>query len=164
MGGTTPVTVATASTHYLSCGWPPAHPFPLGIPRPTGHSSWSAAGLGFTTYFLLGQLQAFTGSGQVWKFFIAVLPGLGAVAVACTRVIDYWHHPSDVLTGLALGFLVSFFVYRMFYPTLIHQYCHVPMYNHGNIKPRVMAVGGETDEHVSASRQRAERAASALPF
>lgn len=130
---------------------------------PSGHSSWSAAGLGFTTYFLLGQLQAFTGNGQVWKFFVAVLPGLGAVAVAITRVVDYWHHPSDVLTGLALGFLTSFFVYRMFYPTLIHQHCNVPTYCHGALAAKGTAAS-EADDYPSAPRQRHERVASALPY
>ena len=65
--------------------------------------------------------------------------------MAITRVVDYWHHPSDVLTGLALGFLTSFFVYRLFYPTLIHPYCHVPTYNHGSIKGKGASASDQGD-------------------
>lgn len=38
------------------------------------------------------------------------------------------HFPSDVLTGLAIGFLTSFFVYRLLYPVLTHPACDVPTY------------------------------------
>lgn len=40
--------------------------------------------------------------------------------------LDYWHYPSDILTGLALGFLTAFFVYRVTYPPLTHPRCDLP--------------------------------------
>ncbi|PNH09835.1 Lipid phosphate phosphatase 1 [Tetrabaena socialis] len=98
---------------------------------PSGHSSLSAAGLGFLTFFLLGQLRAFSmppggRAGRLWRFLVALLPGFGAIVVAVTRVLDYWHYPSDVLTGLAIGFLTSFFVYRLVYPPLTHRRSDMP--------------------------------------
>ncbi|PNW83303.1 hypothetical protein CHLRE_05g230900v5 [Chlamydomonas reinhardtii] len=109
---------------------------------PSGHSSLSAAGLGFLTFWLLGQLRAFAApspwfwgaasaaappsKGRQWRFLVAILPSFGAVAVAVTRVLDYWHFPSDVLTGLAIGFLTAFFVYRLIYPPLTHPRCDLP--------------------------------------
>ncbi|KAG2424749.1 hypothetical protein HYH02_015131 [Chlamydomonas schloesseri] len=109
---------------------------------PSGHSSLSAAGLGFLTFWLLGQLRAFAApspwfwgaasaaappsKGRQWRFLVAILPSLGAVAVGVTRVLDYWHFPSDVLTGLGIGFLTAFFVYRLIYPPLTHPRCDLP--------------------------------------
>lgn len=70
---------------------------------PSGHSSMSAAGLGFLTWYLLGQLKTYSGGGFAWRVVLSFLPALVAIAIGITRVTDYWHHPSDVMTGLALG-------------------------------------------------------------
>lgn len=75
---------------------------------PSGHSSWTAAGLGFLSLALAAQLQvlgtAGGAPGRAWALLLALMPSAGAVAVAITRVIDYWHHPTDVGAGLLLGF------------------------------------------------------------
>ncbi|KXZ50715.1 hypothetical protein GPECTOR_15g399 [Gonium pectorale] len=95
---------------------------------PSGHSSLSAAGLGYASWFALGQFRSFSHSaseGRQWGFLLALLPSFGAVAVAVTRVLDYWHFPSDALTGLAIGFLTSFWVYRLLYPPLTHPRCEL---------------------------------------
>lgn len=87
---------------------PPSHGAPP-LPRPTltrrrccfrsrahthcaasGHTSLSAAGLGFLTYWLLGQTRAYTGNGHAWRLVLALLPSFGAVAVGITRIDDYW--------------------------------------------------------------------------
>ncbi|GLC75910.1 hypothetical protein PLESTF_001705100 [Pleodorina starrii] len=96
---------------------------------PSGHSSLSAAGLGFTTYYLLGQLRPFSAAaceGRLWRLTVALLPSFGAVAVAVTRVLDYWHFTSDALTGLAIGFITAFVVYQAMYPPLTHPRCDLP--------------------------------------
>ena len=33
------------------------------------------------------------------------------------------HHPSDVLTGLGLGFFISYAIYRQLYPSFTHAEC-----------------------------------------
>uniref|UniRef100_A0A0D9YDI2 Phosphatidic acid phosphatase type 2/haloperoxidase domain-containing protein n=1 Tax=Oryza glumipatula TaxID=40148 RepID=A0A0D9YDI2_9ORYZ len=58
---------------------------------PSGHTSWSFAGLGFLSWYL-------------------------AALVAVSRVDDYWHHWQDVLTGGILGLVVSSFCYLQFFP------------------------------------------------
>uniref|UniRef100_A0A0D3EST0 Phosphatidic acid phosphatase type 2/haloperoxidase domain-containing protein n=2 Tax=Oryza TaxID=4527 RepID=A0A0D3EST0_9ORYZ len=58
---------------------------------PSGHTSWSFAGLGFLSWYL-------------------------AALVAVSRVDDYWHHWQDVFTGGILGLVVSSFCYLQFFP------------------------------------------------
>ncbi|KAG2488411.1 hypothetical protein HYH03_013095 [Edaphochlamys debaryana] len=114
---------------------------------PSGHSSLSAAGLGFLTFSLLGQLRAYAPpvvEGRCWRWLVALLPGFGAVAVGVTRVLDYWHYPADVCTGLAIGFLTAFFVYRLQYPALTHALCYLPWELHA-----------ELDEHAVRLDERA---------
>lgn len=66
--------------------------------------------------------------GRGWQLLIALLPSFGAVAVGVTRVMDYWHHPTDVLTGLLIGFGTAYGVYRTYYPSLSHPRCDVPLH------------------------------------
>jgi hypothetical protein len=43
--------------------------------------------------------------------------------VGVTRYSDYWHHWSDIATGLLLGLLVSALVYRQSYPSVFDEDC-----------------------------------------
>ncbi|XP_008792779.2 lipid phosphate phosphatase 2-like isoform X1 [Phoenix dactylifera] len=83
---------------------------------PSGHSSWSFAGLGFLAWYLCGKLRAFDRRGHVAKLCIVVLPLLGAALVAVSRVDDYWHHWQDVFAGGLLGSTVASFCYLQFFP------------------------------------------------
>jgi hypothetical protein len=42
---------------------------------------------------------------------MAAAPATGALAVGISRYTDYWHHWSDVLTGLLLGFAMAWLAY-----------------------------------------------------
>ena len=55
-----------------------------------GHTSWSTAGLGYLTLWLLGKLRCFDGSAQPLRFLASLLPLLGAVFIGITRLQDYW--------------------------------------------------------------------------
>lgn len=44
--------------------------------------------------------------------FLVISPLLLAGWVALTRIRDYWHHPTDVMAGTALGLVVSYAVRR----------------------------------------------------
>jgi membrane-associated phospholipid phosphatase len=44
---------------------------------------------------------------------ITSLPLFVAVFVSCTRIIDYWHHPVDVLAGSILGSAVGMWVHSV---------------------------------------------------
>ncbi|XP_072968831.1 lipid phosphate phosphatase 2-like isoform X1 [Typha angustifolia] len=83
---------------------------------PSGHSSWSFAGLGFLSWYLAGKITAFDRRGHIAKLCIVFLPLLVAALVAVSRVDDYWHHWQDVFAGGLLGLVVSSFCYLQFFP------------------------------------------------
>lgn len=83
---------------------------------PSGHTSWSFAGLGFLSFYLSGKIKAFDRRGHVAKLCLVFLPLLAASLVAISRVDDYWHHWQDVFTGGLIGVVVSGFCYLQFFP------------------------------------------------
>lgn len=83
---------------------------------PSGHTSWSFAGLGFLALYLSGKLQAFDRRGHVAKLCIVFLPLLVAALVGVSRVDDYWHHWQDVFAGGLFGITVALFCYLQFFP------------------------------------------------
>ncbi|KQK09080.1 hypothetical protein BRADI_2g45920v3 [Brachypodium distachyon] len=66
---------------------------------PSGHTSWSFAGLGFLSWYLAGKITVFDRRGHVAKLCVVILPLLVAAMIAISRVDDYWHHWQDVFTG-----------------------------------------------------------------
>ncbi|CAM0882010.1 unnamed protein product [Alopecurus aequalis] len=83
---------------------------------PSGHSSWSFAGLGFLSWYLAGKITVFDRRGHVAKLCVVILPLLLAAMIAISRVDDYWHHWQDVFTGGILGVVVASICYRQFFP------------------------------------------------
>ncbi|KAK1298810.1 Lipid phosphate phosphatase 2 [Acorus calamus] len=83
---------------------------------PSGHTSWSFAGLGFAAWYIAGKIKAFDRSGHVAKLCIVFLPLLVAALVGISRVDDYWHHWQDVFAGGLLGLTVASFCYLQFFP------------------------------------------------
>ncbi|KAI4357739.1 hypothetical protein L6164_001670 [Bauhinia variegata] len=83
---------------------------------PSGHTSWSFAGLGFLCLYLSGKIKAFDKKGHVSKLCIVFLPLLAACLVGISRVDDYWHHWQDVFAGGLLGLVVATFCYSQFFP------------------------------------------------
>ncbi|GMN38647.1 hypothetical protein TIFTF001_007878 [Ficus carica] len=88
---------------------------------PSGHTSWSFAGLGFLSLYLSGKIQAFDRRGHVAKLCIVFLPLLVASLVGISRVDDYWHHWQDVFAGGILGLVVATFCYCQFFPPPYHE-------------------------------------------
>lgn len=83
---------------------------------PSGHTSWSFAGLGFLALYLSGKVRVFDRRGHVAKLCIVFLPLLVAALVAVSRVDDYWHHWQDVFAGALIGLTVASFCYLQFFP------------------------------------------------
>ncbi|XP_042500027.1 lipid phosphate phosphatase 2-like [Macadamia integrifolia] len=83
---------------------------------PSGHTSWSFAGLGFLAWYLSGKIRAFDRRGHVAKLCIILLPLLLAALVAISRVDDYWHHWQDVFAAGLLGLVISSLCYLQFFP------------------------------------------------
>ncbi|KAI4302559.1 hypothetical protein MLD38_038288 [Melastoma candidum] len=83
---------------------------------PSGHTSWSFAGLGFLAWYLSGKIRAFDRRGHVAKLGLVLLPYLVAALVGVSRVDDYWHHWQDVFAGALIGTVISTFCYLQFFP------------------------------------------------
>ncbi|KAK0574459.1 hypothetical protein LWI29_024027 [Acer saccharum] len=83
---------------------------------PSGHTSWSFAGLGFLALYMSGKVRAFDRKGHVAKLCIVFLPYLVAALVGVSRVDDYWHHWQDVFGGAIIGIVVATFCYLQFFP------------------------------------------------
>ncbi|KAJ3956806.1 hypothetical protein N0V92_006629 [Colletotrichum tropicale] len=65
---------------------------------PSGHSSFSFAGLGFLSIFLAGQLHIFrhnSGGRDLSRALICLVPLLGAALIAISRCEDYRHDVYD---------------------------------------------------------------------
>ncbi|EXB89365.1 Putative lipid phosphate phosphatase 3 [Morus notabilis] len=88
---------------------------------PSGHTSWSFAGLGFLSLYLSGKIKAFDRRGHVAKLCIVFLPLLVASLVGVSRVDDYWHHWQDVFAGGILGLVVATFCYCQFFALPYHE-------------------------------------------
>ncbi|KAJ8758499.1 hypothetical protein K2173_000220 [Erythroxylum novogranatense] len=88
---------------------------------PSGHTSWSFAGLGFLSLYLAGKMKAFNRRGHVAKLCIVFLPLLAAALVGISRVDDYWHHWQDVFAGGLIGVVVATFCYIQFFPPPYHE-------------------------------------------
>ncbi|KAI9261469.1 phosphatidic acid phosphatase type 2/haloperoxidase [Phascolomyces articulosus] len=70
---------------------------------PSGHSSFSFAGLVYLAMFIAGKMQMFDERGHTYKGFIFAFPFIGALLVAISRTQDYRHHWQDVFIGALLG-------------------------------------------------------------
>ncbi|CAN0871429.1 Putative lipid phosphate phosphatase 3, chloroplastic [Linum grandiflorum] len=88
---------------------------------PSGHASWSFAGLGFLSLYLSGKIKVFDRQGHIGKLCIVILPLLAASLVAISRVDDYRHHWQDVFAGSILGLVVATLCYRQFFPAPYHS-------------------------------------------
>ncbi|XP_038879949.1 putative lipid phosphate phosphatase 3, chloroplastic [Benincasa hispida] len=88
---------------------------------PSGHASWSFAGLGFLSLYLSGKLKVFEHGGHVAKLLLVLFPLLIAYVVGIFMVNDYMHHPQDVFFGSLMGLIVATLVYLQFYPSPYHH-------------------------------------------
>ncbi|KAM0274836.1 hypothetical protein ACHAPA_000942 [Fusarium lateritium] len=115
------IDVCTAEDgHILQEGW---------RSFPSGHSSFSFAGLGFLSLFLAGQLHVFrysAGGRDLSRALVCLLPLIGAGLVAISRCEDYRHDVYDVCVGSALGMSVAYWSYRRHFPRLSSQKCDEP--------------------------------------
>ena len=88
---------------------------------PSGHSSFSFAGLGYLAIFLAGQLHIFRfsrGGRDLSRALFCLVPLLGATMIAITRLEDYRHDVYDVCFGGLLGLVIAYWSYRRHWPAL----------------------------------------------
>lgn len=116
---------------------------------PSGHSSFSFAGLGYLTLFLAGQTRLFVvggnaarnknddgddgeqdkaiyARGDLARALLCLAPLLGAAMIAISRCQDYRHDVYDVCTGALLGYVVAYWSYRRYWPRLSSWHCSEP--------------------------------------
>ncbi|XP_008782302.2 lipid phosphate phosphatase 2-like isoform X1 [Phoenix dactylifera] len=120
---------------------------------PSGHSSWSFAGLSFLAWYLSGKIQAFDRKGHIAKLCIVFLPLLGAALVAISRVDDYWHHWQDVFAGGLLGLIVASFCYLQFFPPPSDADGWGPFAYFQMLAETRNSIHGSTNTNALASRQ-----------
>lgn len=106
---------------------------------PSGHSSFSFAGLGYLSLFLAGQLRVFSHGGggagkraekvvrgDLLRALFCILPLFGAMMIAISRVQDYRHDVYDVSVGALLGWSLTYWSYRRYWPRLSSPCCNEP--------------------------------------
>lgn len=79
---------------------------------PSGHTSWSAAGLGYLTFWLMGTLRCFCGNAEPARLFFSLMPQMGVVWMGMNRVRHHKHHAEDVLASFVLGTFLAWAFYR----------------------------------------------------
>jgi Membrane-associated phospholipid phosphatase len=110
---------------------------------PSGHSSMSTAGMTVLVLFFLGRSglgMASVKSSKSGKHhlqqvcrkqkitaLIALAPLGWSMFVACSRLVDNWHHPSDVVAGICLGLFFPAVTYHMWYPSVLSENAGLPL-------------------------------------
>lgn len=109
---------------YALCGWSSELlkcTAPIGKIRdanfsfPSGHSSLSSVAMVYLAWFCLSKVVA--ARGPRWLALSScVFPVAWALFVGASRLVDHWHHPSDVLAGLLLGSVCGTAAFHTWYP------------------------------------------------
>lgn len=129
---------------------------------PSGHSSFSFAGLGYLSLFLAGQTRVFVvgggeegkavfSRGDLSRALLCLSPLLGAAMIAVSRCQDYRHDVYDVTFGAALGYTVAYWSYRRYWPGLSSWKCQEPY--PGPSGGEDIAYGRLRDEEEGAARR-----------
>jgi diacylglycerol diphosphate phosphatase/phosphatidate phosphatase len=93
---------------------------------PSGHSSFSFAGLGWLAFFMASQFHAMRPRASLITVILAASPLVVAAFIAISRLEDYRHDVFDVTCGSILGFLVTCSTWLRYYPSLWSSSCDDP--------------------------------------
>jgi len=97
---------------------------------PSMHSSMSAAGLCFLSFYIAGKLYPYTDKqGYLAKLTVTALPSFLALYIGLSRIKDNQHFPVDVLFGFAIGLGFAYAAYRLHYPDFTHPQSGTALYN-----------------------------------
>lgn len=100
---------------------------------PSGHSSLAFCGMVTLTLFLLGRAGLGRQVGARWggmsKMWTAVsfTPLILSFYCATSRLVDNWHHPSDIIAGTILGSVTAFISYHMWFPHVFSAHAGIPL-------------------------------------
>lgn len=86
---------------------------------PSGHSSFSFAGLGFLAFYFIGKFKIFNEEGRAKspRLIICFTPLIVALMVGISRTCDYHHHWQDVTVGSLIGLSIAYLCYRQYFPS-----------------------------------------------
>jgi membrane-associated phospholipid phosphatase len=95
---------------------------------PSGHASNAFAAMVWLVMYLMGKYRVFHEQRTVGFGPAALIssPILVAMFVAISRTMDYHHNFSDIIGGSLIGVISAMFAYSLYYPSLMHSYCHRP--------------------------------------
>ncbi|KAL7546656.1 hypothetical protein ACHAWF_009991 [Thalassiosira exigua] len=101
---------------------------------PSGHSSFSFCGLLCVVLFFLGRVglgrnvssMISSGRGRLMTAF-SFTPMLLSFWCATSRLVDNWHHPSDIIAGAMLGAVSACVSYHIWFPHILSAYAGVPL-------------------------------------
>lgn len=112
------VEICTETNHHvLHDGW---------RSYPSGHSSFSFAGLGWLALVLASQTHVLRPRANLATVLVCMAPLVGAAMIAISRLEDYRHDVFDVVSGSVLGLAIAYFNWRRYYPSLLDKQCHEP--------------------------------------
>jgi diacylglycerol diphosphate phosphatase / phosphatidate phosphatase len=98
---------------------------------PSGHSSLTFGAMSFLALYFLGKIglqrKNYSVATRMKTLLCIVIPLGWAFSVASSRVIDHWHHPSDVVAGALLGFFSAMLSYHTCYPHVFSSNAGVPL-------------------------------------
>lgn len=101
---------------------------------PSGHTSLSFAGLVCVVLFFLGRVglgrniigsAVASGRGKILTV-VSFTPLLLAFWCATSRLVDNWHHPSDIIAGSILGSVSACIAYHMWFPHILSVHSGIP--------------------------------------
>jgi diacylglycerol diphosphate phosphatase/phosphatidate phosphatase len=123
---------------------------------PSGHSSFSFAGLGFFSLFFAGQLHVLHagsyGSRDFGRVLVCFVPLMGALMIAISRCEDYRHDVYDVSVGGVLGMSIAYWSYRRHWPRLSSPNCHEPLPRPDAESDNPLATAVDNDPHLGWRR------------
>ena len=135
------------SKELLKCTAPLSRLREANFSFPSGHSSLTCCGMTFLVWYMLGKIQLWYNNqlkllqqaqSQPYKiyklnrkkFWLSILTCIAfwgwTIYVATTRLMDHWHHPSDVIAGLLLGFFCSTITYHHWYSPCMSLNAGIP--------------------------------------
>lgn len=100
---------------------------------PSGHSSLSFCGMMALVLFFIGRVGLGRGGKQYSlvgfqvKVLLSFVPLLFSFWCATSRLVDHWHHPSDIIAGSILGTVSSLIAYHLWYPHVFSSYSGIPL-------------------------------------
>lgn len=114
---------------YAHCGWDSDTNQCTAMPKkileaqlsfPSGHSSLSWCGMTFLVLVMLGKMQLSMAQHSWWKrwaiWLLCWIPWSWSAYVSTSRIVDRWHHISDVVAGTLLGILCATISYHSLFP------------------------------------------------